>query len=179
MFKKIILFTAIIISVSSCTTYNGFSERKYYDFNRKSSAIVRFSENNNNKEDVILSPVIDDVKNTSDPLLSTKNIENTATSKELVKSPIVKRKQAKEKTQSSTIIFDKNPTRFIVENAKNNQALSTGTEHRPGRFWWLWAIDIFIGLILALFLSAYVGIVLMIIGAVFTTICLIKYIKSK
>lgn len=175
MIKKIILFAVITISISSCSTYNGFSKRKYYTFDRSSSDFVQNSQGNNTKEDAILSNIINEEKNiNSQPSV---NIEETK-----IASGDVKELTASNKIVSKENLkppFDIKPVQSIIKNVKKNHSASTGTEHRPGRFWWLWAIDVVIGLLLALFVSAYFGLALMIVGLVFTTICLIRYIKSK
>lgn len=175
MFKKIIFLAVVAISISSCSTYNGFNKRKYYNFDNSTSDFVRASEGNITKEDAILSNIVNEEKNVNNqPQVDKEEIKITSEdAKEITTGNKIASKG------NSNQIVDKGPITSIIKNVKQNHSISTGTEKRPGRFWWLWAIDVLIGLILALFVSAYFGLALMIVGIVFTVICLIRYIKSK
>ncbi|MBA3971649.1 MAG: hypothetical protein H0X46_05800 [Bacteroidetes bacterium] len=177
MLKKIILLIVIVLSISSCSTYNSFSKRKYYTFDRTSSDIVNASDNNVNKKEAALSLVLDSQKSKNNPLPT--DDENSTVVKELTKSKKIQSEQLKNEAKSETIILDKNPARSIINNVKNNKSMPVAGEKQPGKLWWIWAIAAFVGLLLALFISAYIGIIIMIVGIVFAIIGLIKYVKSK
>jgi len=175
MIKKILLLAIIVTSISSCSTYNSFSKRKYYNFSSRSSNIKSNENSIESKENLALPPPIYTEKivekHTKEPSIKTKDAS--------VKQDVLIKIQTSKITKNTTSSTYKKRIANIVKVVKHKHATSSASEKRPGRFWWLWAIDAFIGLILALFVSAYIGLILMVVGITLAVISLIRYIKSK
>lgn len=174
MIKKIFLCALVSLILSSCSTYNNFGERKYYDFPRSSNAVVNETKDFKSKDAFIVNTIVESSENSSPSssgvalaMLHENNVF------EVDQAPVSKT------VKSISKVLNKKADRKVIKNDFKTKNHSFQSEKRPGRLWWIWAIVAFVGIMLMLFVSAYLGLIILLAGITFLIIGLIKYAKSK
>ena len=87
--------------------------------------------------------------------------------------------ESKKVEKIKSFIKHQNSRQNFVQQIKSKKTIVQKSEHRKGRLWWIWAIGVFLSLLIALLISAYGGFIFATACTVFTIIFLIKFIKSK
>lgn len=178
MIKKIIFLAVFSITITSCSTYNGFGKRKYYDFSNKSALSIDKNKNAETDKIIFDEKTENKFEHTSlnEPVVFPTQTSSAPNNSNEVISAI--NKQTKNKNSSTSKVNSKSESR-IFEVIKKNQPQKASSEHKPGSLWWIWAIAAFVGFMLALFVSALFGFLIMSIALVFVVVCLILLFKSK
>ena len=182
MMKKIILFALVSLTITSCSTYNGFAKRRYFDFSRSTAAIVNKVEKSTNVEESVNSN--NNSFNESNNLSASLNDGMILVKTETIESSIPQEKHPVSNFQTKSQSVNKTKLKSESENSIKNKTFQekkqtlAPSEHCKGRFWWIFAIGAFIGLIFSLFLTAYLGLILALGCLTLMVIFLIKYLKS-
>jgi magnesium-transporting ATPase (P-type) len=189
--KNILIYFAFISFVfSSCSIYNGFGKRKYYDFSKNDNDIkcktyISNDSENSNKittyEDnevasLITTPTL---CKTFEAGVNLGKVSALSSEKPVKVCTSVSQNTSKNISQNETFFADTKQGDNFISTSKKSKVYSTVGEHHKGRFWWIWLIVAVVGLVAALVISAYPGLVIMILGLVFMFLSLLKYKKSK
>lgn len=181
MIKKIIYLAILVVAVSSCSTNKEFGKRKYYDFSNKSALSVSKTES------FAIDNIISDLKVDGEVVNFTNNTLTTIPSADLhnsIESTSGFNEAANIKTQSSKKAIEhsvagSNTKHRALKVGKKSIEHKASSDNKPGRLWWIWAIAAFVGLMIALFLSALFGFLIMSAALVLMVVCLIILFKSK
>jgi hypothetical protein len=185
MKKYSIVFVFIAFVLTSCSSYQTFTSRKYYDYSRGEREINTPSGIKECRN--IATTTIDGLNKEKTPVSSEIKIEpnsavnenNSYSQRETEKgySPVLLSGKA-----ISSSVYPSSASRLNLNSISTVKfkALSLAAkEHVKGRLWWIWAIVAFVGFIIALFSSAYFGLFVMIGGMVMTIIGLLWLLKAK
>ena len=176
MKKSFLLFLITIFVLSACNGPHAFTQRKYFDFkNKQSEALLANETLELTKTTNELGAVSVNIK--TDLALEESTPEVTTISNVIVDKSFVKNTYSGGSLQS----MQKSPTEIIKATRLQSKAKNFVTDNTKvkGKLWWVFMIVAFIGLLIALVVSALIGTLLMLVGIALGVVMLIMYWSSK
>ena len=171
----LIIFTLLI---SSCSTYNSFNHRKYFDFKHTSDEVAQQPKQNNKLLQTSPMLTVADI-NREESIVKSLTIEKENAEKQIVKKNKVIVNKNTTPAKGGLIAVKNDATNIILSKINKNKIAIDDEPKVKGKLWFVFAITFVIGFVVALYVSALFGTLVWLASLALLAVFLIIYLTSK